>query len=64
MGTAYVYEPVVSREAYTAGTVRTLVDQLFDGRREALLCHLLGTDTISRKDLTEIRRVLTERGDT
>ena len=63
VGKAYVYEPVVSREEYTAGSVETLVDQLFDGRREALLCHLLGADKVSRQDVAEIRRVLKEGGD-
>lgn len=63
VGKAYVYEPVVSRDEYTASTVGTLVDQLFGGSREGLLCHLLGTDKVSRKDVAEIRKVLNEGGD-
>ena len=58
VGKAYVYEPVVSREKYTDSSVGTLVNQLFEGRREALLCHLLGTNKVSRKDVAQIRKML------
>ena len=60
-GKAYVYEPIVDREAYTAASVGKLVDDLFDGRKESLLCHLLGAERIGPKGVTEIRRMLANR---
>ena len=58
VGKAYVYEPLVSRENYAASSVHRLVDDLFDGSREKLLCHLLGADRIGRSALASIRRML------
>ena len=61
VGKAYVYEPLVSRENYAASSVHRLVDDLFDGSREKLLCHLLGADRIGRSELASIRRMLRGR---
>ena len=58
VGKAYVYEPLVSRAEYAATTVERLVDDLFDGRSERLLCHLLGAERISRSELARIRRMI------
>ena len=55
---AYVYHSVVSREEYAASSVNQLVKDLFDGREEKLLCHLLGAQRIGRKELAGIRRML------
>ena len=63
VGKAYVYEPLVSRENYAASSVHRLVDDLFDGSREKLLCHLLGADRIGRSELASIRRMLRGDGD-
>ena len=61
VGRAYVFEPLVSREKYAASSVHRLVDDLFGGRREKLLCHLLGADRIGRSELASIRRMLRGR---
>ena len=63
VGKAYVYEPLVSREDYATSSVHRLVDDLFDGSREKLLCHLLGADRIGRSELASIRRMLRGDGD-
>ncbi|KPK84677.1 MAG: hypothetical protein AMJ81_04980 [Phycisphaerae bacterium SM23_33] len=60
-GKAYLYEPLVSRADYAASSVHRLVDDLFDGSREKLLCHLLGADRISRAELARIRRMIRGR---
>lgn len=60
-GKAYVYEPLVSRDEYTASSVNRLVEDLFDGEQEKLLCHLVDADQISRKDFVELRRTLRRR---
>jgi len=58
VGKAYRYAPVVSREEYTRTRVNQLVGDLFEGRQEKLLCHLLGADRLSRGDVRSIRRLL------
>jgi len=62
IGKAYRYAPAVSRDQYTAASVDKLVGDLFDGRQEQLLCHLLGADRISRGELKAIRG-LVRRGE-
>ena len=57
-GKAYLYEPAVSRAQYTHASIEKLVGDLFDGRQEQLLCHLLGTKRISRAELNRIRRMI------
>ena len=58
VGKAFRYEPAVSRDDYTHASVDKLVGDLFGGRREQLLCHLLGDERIGRDDLDRIRRAL------
>ena len=61
VGKAYVYEPLVSREQYAATSVHRLVDDLFDGSQQKLLCHLLGAERITRAELARIRRIIRRR---
>ena len=58
VGKAYLYRPAVSRDQYTDARVDRLVDNLFGGRQEKLLCRLLGADRISRTELARIRRIV------
>lgn len=60
-GKAYLYRPVVSREAYTEARLDRFVDDLFDGRKEKLLCHLLGAERVSAAELKKIRRMLSAK---
>ena len=59
-GKAYLYHPLVSRDAYTEARLDRFVDDLFDGRKEKLLCHLLGAERVSAGELRRIRRMLSE----
>ena len=61
VGKAYVYEPAVNRRSYAAASVDKLVDDLFAGRKEQLLSHLLGAERIGPGQLKEIRRLLGRR---
>ena len=65
VGKAYRYSPAVSRERYTDASVDRLVGDLFDGRQERLLCHLLGADHVSKADARAIRDLISrsEGGD-
>jgi predicted transcriptional regulator len=60
VGKAYLYKPAVSREQYTNASVGRLVDDLFGGRKDKLLCHLLGAERISRGELARIRRIIAQ----
>ncbi len=57
-GKAYLYAPRVTRDQYTQASVAKLVGDLFEGRQEKLLCHLLGADRVSRRDLRAIRKLV------
>jgi len=63
VGKAYRYEPAVSRQTYTDASVGKLVTDLFEGRQDKLLCHLLGAERISRGELARIRRALRDAGE-
>ncbi len=58
VGKAYRYEPAVSREDYTSASVGRLVEDLFEGSEQKLLCHLLGAERIRRKEMDRIRRII------
>jgi len=62
-GKAYVYCPTLSRQQYAEQRVGKLVEDLFHGRQERLLCHLLGAPRITRKELEQIRRLVGGHGE-
>ena len=62
-GKAFVYRPAMTRDQYTAATVGKVVDDLFEGRKEGLLCHILGAERIGKDDMAEIRRLVGRRND-
>ncbi len=55
VGKAYLYAPVVTRGDYADASVDKLVGDLFGGRPEELLCHLLGAPRVSKADLKAIK---------
>jgi predicted transcriptional regulator len=61
VGKAHLYRPILNREDYTNARLSRLVDDLFDGRREKLLCHLLGSEQLDEAELERIRRILSEQ---
>lgn len=61
VGKAYQYRPLISRDEYTAASVDRLVDNLFQGKQDKLLCHLLGAKRIDKADLSDIRRMIAEK---
>ena len=60
-GKAYVYHPAISRRQYTVACVAKLLDDLFSGEKERLLCHLLGDESPTQADLEQIERILQRR---
>ncbi len=59
-GKAHRFFPRISRDDFTRRTVDTLVTRLFRGRPEALMSHLMGSETISEAELERIRELLEE----
>ena len=58
VGKAFRYRPAVTRRQYTDASVNKLVGDLFGGRQDKLLCHLLGTDRVNQAELKNIRRLI------
>jgi BlaI family penicillinase repressor len=62
-GRAHVYQPRVTREQVTTSMVGELVERLFDGNVEPLLLNLVEGEKLSRTELENLRRMITERLD-
>ncbi|HTV93792.1 MAG TPA: BlaI/MecI/CopY family transcriptional regulator [Verrucomicrobiae bacterium] len=57
-GRAYVYRPVVERDAAAKSALRHVLDRFFDSSPGALAVTLLDEGALSDDDVTEIRRLL------
>jgi BlaI family transcriptional regulator, penicillinase repressor len=60
-GRAYVYQPLVEREAAGSSALRRLVDRVFAGSPELLLTQLVSERDLSDEELERMRRLLDER---
>ena len=63
-GRAFVYRPVVSREAASRGAVRHLMRRFFGNSAEALVLNLLEDEDLSESERERIRLLLNEIGPT
>lgn len=61
VGRAYRHAPALTREQYTTATVDKLVGDLFGGRPEELLCHLLGAERVGTRDLRAMQDLIDNR---
>lgn len=61
-GRTFIFFPKVEEEKYKRSAVRDLVDRVFSGDVGSLVAHLLKTEKVSKKELSEIRRLIDERG--
>jgi BlaI family transcriptional regulator, penicillinase repressor len=60
-GRAYVYRPLVEREAAGSSALGRLVDRVFAGSPELLLTQLVSERDLSDEELERMRRLLDER---
>jgi len=60
-GRAYLYVPLVEREAAGASALGRLVDRVFAGSPELLLTQLVSERDLSDDELARMRRLLDER---
>lgn len=62
-GRRYLYTPILSREQYVMGESKGLLDRLFDGRVAPLVAHFSEQRKLSRKDIAELKRLISELDD-
>ncbi len=56
-GKAFYYRPKTKRESVFRSMLRDLIDAFCGGSTEALLCHLVAKEKLSREELVELQRV-------
>jgi len=62
-GRRYLYTPVLQRQAWMLGESQGLLERLFDGRVAPLVAHFSEHRKLSRKDITDLRKLLEELED-
>ncbi|HEY8009750.1 MAG TPA: BlaI/MecI/CopY family transcriptional regulator [Rudaea sp.] len=59
-GKRYLYRPLLKRADYVHSESKSLLDRLFDGRVAPLVAHFSERRKLSKKDLTELKRLIEE----
>jgi predicted transcriptional regulator len=62
-GRRYVYSPVLTRDDWLSGESKGLLDRLFGGRVAPLVAHFGRHGKLSKKDITELKRMIAEMDD-
>lgn len=57
---SYLYHPLLDRESYTLVEGRSMVERLFSGRIAPLVAGFAKTETLSRKDIDELKQVIAD----
>jgi BlaI family transcriptional regulator, penicillinase repressor len=60
-GNAFYYRPKTRRESTFRSMLTDLVDTFCNGSVEALLCHLLAKEKLSREELLDLQRMAREQ---
>lgn len=61
-GRRYLYRPLLSRADYVHAASKNLLDRLFNGRVAPLVAHFSEAKKLSKKDITELKRLIEEIG--
>jgi BlaI family transcriptional regulator, penicillinase repressor len=56
-GKAFYYRPKTKRESVFRSMLRELIDTFCGGSSEALLCHLVAKENLSKEELLELQRL-------
>ena len=59
-GRRYLYSPVLQRDQWLASESKGLLDRLFGGRVAPLVAHFSKQRKLTKKDLSELKRVIEE----
>lgn len=62
-GRRYLYSPVLERADWVQSESKGLLDRLFDGRVAPLVAHFSEKGKLSRKDISELRKLIEELDD-
>jgi predicted transcriptional regulator len=62
-GRAFVYQPVVGRTEARQNAVTHLVRRFFEGSPERLMLTLMAEETINRKELARLRKLIDKEDD-
>jgi BlaI family transcriptional regulator, penicillinase repressor len=62
-GRRYVYSPVLTRNDWLSCESKGLLDRLFDGRVAPLVAHFGRHGKLSKRDITELKRMIAEMHD-
>jgi BlaI family transcriptional regulator, penicillinase repressor len=62
-GRRYIYSPVLTREKWLSHESEGLLDRLFGGRVAPLVAHFSRHGKLSKKDIAELRRLVSEMDD-
>jgi predicted transcriptional regulator len=57
-GRRYLYSPVLTREQWQTQESRNLLDRVFGGRVAPLLVHFSRNETLSARDVAELRKLV------
>lgn len=60
-GRGHLYSPLVKKEDYQNTSIHHIVHSVFDGAPASLVRQLLESDSLSRKELEDIRAILNQR---
>lgn len=56
----FLYSPLIGRDDYRLGEAKKMVTELFEGEITPLLASFAKSETISKSDLTELRKLIDE----
>jgi predicted transcriptional regulator len=59
-GRRYLYRPLLARDDYVQAASKSLLDRLFGGRVAPLVAHFSEQHKLSKKDVTELKRLIEE----
>lgn len=59
-GLAHIFKPLVSRQQVAVPLLRGLVTRIFGGSTRTALQHLLDAETLDRREIDEMRKLLDE----
>jgi BlaI family transcriptional regulator, penicillinase repressor len=60
-GRTFVFFPLVQEDKFKRSATRDLLERVFGGDVGSLVAHLLKTEKVSPKELSEIRKLIDER---
>ncbi len=60
-GRTFIFTPLIKEGEFRASATRDLLDRVFRGKPEQLVAHLLDSESVSREELDEIRKLINRK---